>query len=354
MCLISGEMLSMPLTHLLRTQVMEKCKIWNLYGPAETTIDCTFHLVDTTLHKYYIPIGRPLPGYQCLVVDQFFQLVAVDQEGELLIGGIGVFAGYLHRQDLTANALINIDNQLFYRTGDLARFDNNGQLYFVGRKDFQIKLRGQRIELGEIERCILDLSSQIFACVVMKLGDHHLIAYVQSPNITQDQLREHCRSRLPSFMIPSIFILLEEFPLNSNGKLDRKRLPQPEMTLLPSLTDQEYEHVEPKNEFQTRIHSLWCELFQCNRISTQANFFSIGGHSLLLIQLYHRYKGMFNLDSRTVNITQFFENPSIFNHARLLAKTENIEGPLDISWKPLHIVEGKRIVKCKEQHIFER
>ena len=160
---------------------MQNCRIWNLYGPAETTIDCTYHLVNITTDTESIPIGVPLPNYQCMIIDEFLQNVIIDQEGELLVGGVGVFAGYLGRDDLTEKALIEIDGEIFYRTGDLVRMDNNGLLHYQGRKDHQIKLHGQRIELGEIERCLLNTS--ISACVVMKWGDDHLVAYVQSSDI---------------------------------------------------------------------------------------------------------------------------------------------------------------------------
>ena len=155
-----------------------------------------------------------------MILDEFSQSVIVDQEGELMVGGVGVFAGYLGRDDLTKKALIEINGELFYRTGDLVRMDNNGLLHYQGRKDYQIKLHGQRIEFGEIERCLLNTS--ITACVVMKWNDDHLIAYIQSSTIDDKQLREHCQCYLPPHMIPSMFIIMEKLPLNANGKIDRK------------------------------------------------------------------------------------------------------------------------------------
>ena len=139
-----------------------------------------------------------------LILDDYIQGVIIHQEGELFVGGVGVFADYLERDDLTAKALIDIDGGLFYRTGDLVRMDDNGLLHYQGRKDHQIKLHGQRIELGEIERCLLNTS--ISACVVIKWNDDHLVAYVQSSDIDEKQLREYCQSHLPLHMIPSIFL----------------------------------------------------------------------------------------------------------------------------------------------------
>ena len=201
--------------------------IWNIYGPAEATINCTHHVIDKSIDITSIPIGSPLSGYRCMILDDIFQSVIIEQQGELFIGGVGVFAGYLRRNDLTSKVSVEIDNETFYRTGDLVRMDNNGLLHYISRKDFQIKLHGQRIELGEIERCLLD--TPISACVVTKWGDDHLIAYVQTNgDIDGKQLREHCQAHLPPHMIPSIFIILDKLPLNANGKIDRKLLPSPQ------------------------------------------------------------------------------------------------------------------------------
>ncbi|CAF4274257.1 unnamed protein product, partial [Adineta steineri] len=158
---ISGEAFTPDLSKVLASYTEEKCLIWNIYGPAET-INSTFQRIYPAAKTTMIPIGLPMPS-------------------ELYLGGVGVFAGYLERDDLTAKALVEIDGELFYRTGDLVRMDNNGLLHYQGRKDHQIKLHGQRIELGEIEQCLLKTS--ISACVVMKWNDDYLVAYVQSSHI---------------------------------------------------------------------------------------------------------------------------------------------------------------------------
>jgi iturin family lipopeptide synthetase C len=266
------------------------------------------------------------------------QPVIVDQEGELFVGGVGVFAGYLGRQDLTENALVSIEGEIFYRTGDLVRLDHNGLLHYVGRKDHQVKLHGQRIELSEIERCLLNTS--ISACVVIKWGDDHLIAYVQSHDINVEELREHCRSHLPSFMIPSMFIVVEQFPLNANGKLDRKLLPLPDFTSQWSSSLGEHQDIGPSGELEIRIHSLWCELLHNTHISITASIFSIGGHSLLLIELYHRYKTIFDFDTGIVGIAQFFQYATIVDHARLISQSVNKEKTHEKQWHSLHVTEG--------------
>ena len=305
---------------LFRYIVDDAC-VWNLYGPAETTIDATYYLVERTSDKTSIPIGRPLPNYRCLVLDEFLQPVIVGYEGELLIGGVGVFAGYLGHDDWTEKALVMIDGEQFYRTGDLVRLDSHGLIHYVARKDHQVKLRGQRIELGEIERCLLDTG--IAACVVVKSNDDHLIAYVQSVENSVEQLREHCRAHLPLFMVPSMFIFLQQLPLNANGKVDRKRLPAPDLSSLSSSTTSNKQHAEPSNELEMCIHSLWCDILKYDRISINTNIFTIGGHSLLLIQLFHAYKMTFAFDTRLVGIAQIFQHPTIVEHARLIAQARH-------------------------------
>ena len=243
-------------------------------------------------------------------------------------------------------ALVTIDGEVFYRTGDLVRIDNNGLMYYRGRKDHQIKLHGQRIELGEIERCLLDTS--ISACVVIKWGDDHLVAYVQSSDVNEKQLRDHCQSHLPPHMIPSIFIILEKLPLNVNGKVDRKLLPSPDFSQLPSshvLTAGEYR--APTNEMEVTIHDMWCDIFQRSQISTDANIFSIGGHSLLIMQLFHRYKTKFHLETNTLSIADLFQHPTISDHAQLIHQSlDNTETVGDYHWSTLDIIQGIKLHPC--------
>ncbi|CAF3839123.1 unnamed protein product [Adineta steineri] len=333
-----GEPCSLKLINLMSNTVIHTCRLWNMYGPAETTIDCTFHLFDDKMEPESFPIGRPLSNYQNLVLDQISQSVSVNQEGELFVGGAGVFAGYLGRDDLTAKALVEIDGQLFYRTGDLVGMDNDGVLHYQGRKDHQIKLHGQRIELGEIERCLLNITS-ISACVVMKWNDDYLVAYVQSPHTNEEELREHCQSHLPPHMIPSFFIILDKLPLNPNGKVDRKQLPSPQFSLSTLLSSDKSDI--PLNQFEERIHTIWCQVLHCNQnhISKTTSFFSVGGHSLLFIELYHHYQSVFNFDTHTLSIAPFLQQPTIFQHSQLL-QTVIMNNTKATQWYTLHINEG--------------
>ncbi|CAF1079983.1 unnamed protein product, partial [Adineta steineri] len=311
-----GEMWPDSLANLVFSSVADNCKLWNLYGPAETTIVCTVHRINQMPNMQSISIGKPLSNYRCMIMNQYLQSSVTDEEGELFVGGAGIFAGYLGRDDLTAKALLEIDSQLFYRTGDLVTMDNNGLLHYQGRKDHQIKLRGQRIELGEIERCLLNITS-ISACVVMKWNDDYLVAYVQSSHVNEEELRRHCQSHLPPHMIPSFFIILEQLPLNANGKVDRKSLPILKTSFYSSDTIH-HQHIEPSNELEIYIHSLWCQVLSQSRISTNTNFLSIGGHSLLLVQLYHNYKMTLNIDTTKISIFELSQHLTIADHARLI------------------------------------
>ncbi|CAF3976110.1 unnamed protein product, partial [Adineta steineri] len=343
-----GESVSVQLSTLIANNSVSEYNVWNYYGPAEITITCTLHLIDVKANPKSIPIGRSLPNYRCIILSEFLQLASVNQEGELFVGGVGLFAGYLGRDDLTAKALVEIDEQLFYRTGDLVTIDNNGLFYHRGRKDHQIKLRGQRIELSEIERCLLKITS-ISACVVMKWNDDYLVAYVQSSHVNEQQLRQHCQSYLPPHVVPSIFAILEKFPLNANGKIDRKRLPLPHYSssTIPSLSELD----TPVNQVEKNVYDIWCQVLECNgqHISTTANFFTIGGHSRLFIELYHRYQTIFGFDSRTLAIGPFLEQPTIQQHAKLL-KAVTTDDMRREQWSTLYIYQG--MASFAQERIF--
>ncbi|CAF1360905.1 unnamed protein product [Adineta steineri] len=338
MFIVAGEPFSVPLIGLIVKIGMRNCIVWDLYGPAEATIGSTIHCVDVTNGTQSVPIGRPFYNYRCMIVNQYLQSSVIGQEGELLVGGAGVFAGYLGRDDLTAKGLVEIDGQLFYRTGDLVRMDNNGLLHYQGRKDHQIKLHGQRIELGEIEQCLLRTS--ISACVVVKGSDDYLVAYVQSSDINEQELRDHCQSHLPPHMIPSLYVILEKLPLNPNGKIDRKLLPPPHFSSIHLTNSTEL--LQPTNDIEVNIHHIWCDLLKQNQISTDTNLFSIGGHSLLMMQLFHRYKIEFCLETNALSISNLFQHPTIIHHAQLIQQSINIINTIDeYPWSSLDLIQAR-------------
>ncbi|CAF1052208.1 unnamed protein product [Adineta steineri] len=347
--IVVGEPFSVSLIDLIVKIDLTNCIVWNLYGPAEATIDCTVRHVDVRIDIQNIRIGTPLSNYRSIIMNQYLQPSTTTEEGELFVGGVGVFAGYLGRDDLTAKALLEIDGQLFYRTGDLVTIDNNGLLHYQGRKDHQIKLHGQRIELGEIERCLLSITS-ISACVVMKWNDDYLVAYVQSSShMNEEELRQHCRSHLPPHMIPSIFVILDKLPLNQNGKVDRKQLPSPEFSLSTLLSSDESDAL--LNQFEERIHTIWCQVLHCNEnhISRTTSFFSVGGHSLLFIELYHHYQSVFNFDAHSLSIAPFLQQPTIFQHSQLL-QTVIVNEIKATQWQTLYI--NQSMASFSQERIF--
>ncbi|CAF1082295.1 unnamed protein product [Adineta steineri] len=298
-----GESFSVKLATLIGNNHIQNCTVINCYGPAEATVNSTCHIVDISGKAQSIPIGRPTPNYQCLILNEFLQNICTNEEEELFVGGVGVFAGYLDRDDLTAKVLVEIDGQLFYRTGDLVRIDNNGLLYYQGRKDHQIKLHGQRIELGEIERCLLNISS-ISACIVMKWNDDYLVAYVQSSHMNEEQLRQHCQSHLPPHMIPSIFIILDKLPLNQNGKIDRKLLPPPEFS---SSADNHDGNV-PHTTLEEQLQDIFSQAFHIESPGIEISFGQLGGTSLGAILALTLIRQQI---SNKVDIGLLFNNPSI-------------------------------------------
>ncbi|CAF4099703.1 unnamed protein product, partial [Adineta steineri] len=335
---VGGEKSTRQLIEKIHVYLPSSTSVWNSYGPAETTVNCTCHVINKCVDIIDIPIGHSLPNYRCLMLDSFLQFVVINQEGELFVGEMGVFAGYFRRDDLSAKALIEINDELFYRTGDLVRIDNNGLFHYIDRKDFQIKLHGQRIELGEIEQCLLRTS--ISACVVMKWNDDYLVAYGQSSDIGEQQLREHCQSHLPPHMIPSLFIILDKLPLNANGKIDRKLLPPPHFASI-HLTNS-IELLLPTNHIEISIHHIWCDLLKQTQISTNTNIFTIGGHSIIIMQLFHRYKIKFHLETNTVSISSLFQHPTISHHAQLIQQSINTIYTLnDYPWSPLHLIQAR-------------
>ncbi|CAF1436356.1 unnamed protein product, partial [Didymodactylos carnosus] len=302
-----------------------QCKIYNTYGPAETTITATYHLIERSDGQSSIPIGLPLPNYQCYVLDEHLQPVVLNAIGELYIGGAGVCYDYFNRPDLTKQALISnipgITNRKCYRTGDLVKVGSDGLLYFLGRNNFQVKLHGQRLELGEIESIILQSSNDISNCIVIKVNDEktkqdYLVAYISTTNRSlESHVKQYCQSYLATYMVPSIFILLDRLPLNENRKVDRKQLPKPNFSLL----QEPEEFIEPKTVEEVEIHRLWCEALGLDKISLTQNFFSAGGTSLLLIKLLNHYKIHFSgIRSTNLNITTLFQQTTIEAHARLI------------------------------------
>jgi amino acid adenylation domain-containing protein len=322
----------------------------NLYGASEVSADVTFCEPLNEMFRGRIPIGRPIANTQIYIVDPYLQPLPIGVSGELCVGGAGLARGYLNRPELTAEKFIpnpfsDQASSRLYRTGDLARYRPDGNIEFLGRMDNQVKIRGHRIEFGEIEFAlnqhpavkesvvISSLASsprQVEAKVgvapsangkqegaPLSLGSsleeeegseshHKLIAYLtpnaEKPSATE--LRRFLSHKLPEYMIPSAFVVLDALPLTLNGKIDRSKLP-PADGARPEI-DQSF--VEPRSEIEELVTQIWCELLKCDRIGVHDNFFELGGHSLLATRVVARLRSNFGVD---LPLRKLFELPTI-------------------------------------------
>jgi natural product biosynthesis luciferase-like monooxygenase protein len=285
--------------------------VMNMYGPTETTVWSAVHRL--TGDDKAPPLGRPLANQQVYILDRRLQPVRPGTPGELVIGGAGVVRGYHERPELTAERFVPhpfLAGKRAYRTGDLARHRPDGTLEFLGRFDHQVKIRGYRIELGEIEAA-LAAHEEVTEAVVIARSDGaatRLIGYV-TPGPSRpspEALRDHLRTHLPDFMVPGSLVVLGNLPRTPNGKIDRKALPEP-------LAVREAESVAgsqeaPCNPLEDQIREVWCDLLQLSRVGRNENFFDIGGHSLLAIQVHRRLAAV---APRPVALTDIFRFPTI-------------------------------------------
>ncbi|WP_387464164.1 amino acid adenylation domain-containing protein [Photorhabdus sp. RM323S] len=302
----SGEALPARSVHRFRER-FANVELHNLYGPTEAAIDVTAWNCGLAKTGGVIPIGRPIDNIQLYILDAYSQPCPVGVAGELHIAGVGVARGYLNQPELTAEKFIKdpfnpVLGHVMYRTGDLARYLPGGNIEYLGRNDFQVKLRGFRIELGEVEAALLSHDS-VKECVALVRedipGDARLVAYVMSVADYADRcleelnqaLRAHLQVRLPMFMMPSNILWLDAFPLTANGKLDRKALPSPTDASIAQTTTAQ----PPRNGTEARLAKLWAELLNTNAIGRQSHFFEAGGHSLLAVALMMRIQQTFSV-----------------------------------------------------------
>ncbi len=319
--LCGGEALPLDLAR----QLLPKCaSLWNMYGPTETTIWSSCARI--TPEDQTISIGRPIANTQMYVLDPDRHLVPIGVPGELYIGGAGLARGYLHRPELTAERFIRhpfergTDARL-YRTGDLARYRADGTLEVLGRLDYQVKLRGFRIELGEIEATLEHHPAVRQALVMVREdtpGAQRLVAYVipEAPHTpTGRELLQALAQRLPAYMLPSAFVLLETLPLTLNGKVDRKALPAPEEASI----DAQAAPGAPTLTIHYQLLQIWQELLGVEQIGIQSNFFHLGGHSLLAARLINRIEQVFH---KQISLATLFAGPTIEQLAAALLREE--------------------------------
>ncbi|MBI2374208.1 MAG: amino acid adenylation domain-containing protein [Deltaproteobacteria bacterium] len=310
-------------------------KVYDLYGPSETTTYSTWVLRQAGAHY---TVGRPIGGTRIYLVDRNLEPVPVGVPGEILIGGEGVARGYHGRPELTAERFLpdpfsEVEGARVYKTGDLGRFYANGELELVGRIDHQVKVRGFRIELGEIESTLRAVEGVQGAVVVVREdqpGNRRLVAYVAGRDAELPQakvLRQRLEERLPEYMVPAVFVRSSALPLNPSGKIDRKALPKPE------LEEPAAELVAPRDDLERRLAAIWREVLQVERVGVNDDYFERGGDSLRAVAFFAAVERELG---KRFGLATLFGAPTIAKLADLLRQPSDVA-----SWSPLVPIQPK-------------
>ncbi|MCY8000671.1 lichenysin non-ribosomal peptide synthetase LicA [Bacillus haynesii] len=299
-----------------------KGRLLHMYGPSESTVFTTYHPVNEVPDDAQaIPIGKPVSNTEVLILDSFGNVQPAGVAGELCVSGDGLVRGYFNRPELTAEKFTTHPfktGEKIYRTGDMARWLADGCLEFIGRIDHQVKIRGQRIELGEIEHHLLthDMVQEAAVLAVDSgAGDQMISAYFTADQeLSSEELRRHAAEGLPGYMIPSVFMQLQELPLTGNGKVDRRALPEPDVAQAA-----QKEYTAPRSRTEAQLADLWQEVLNVPKIGVHDNFFELGGHSLIGMTLIARIQQEMNVD---LQLKDLFQAPTIESLAQAAAKAE--------------------------------
>ncbi|WP_414620780.1 non-ribosomal peptide synthetase [Calothrix sp. CCY 0018] len=316
----SGEAISVKLVQTFQ-ELIPEAKLINLYGSSEVSANATYY--DTSLlqnQAHSVPIGCPIDNTQIYVLNQDLQPTPVGVVGELYVGGDGLAKGYLHRQELTQERFIDnpfIPVNKIYKTGDLVRYLKDGNIEYLGRHDEQVKIRGFRVELGEIATVITQ-HQDVQESVVIARDDAQLntslIAYIVTEK--QDiaaQLLPYLQHKLPSYMVPSAFVVLDALPLTPNGKVDKRALPNNE--IVRQNTNKSF--VPPRNFTELALVKIWGNLLNTSPIGVTDNFFELGGHSFLAVRLMAQIQDRFG---HNLPLSTLFENPTIEKLATIVSQ----------------------------------
>ncbi len=319
---MAGEPIPLHVQQGLDTARME---VRNLYGPTE---DTTYSTVFRVRNNEPLLIGKPVSNTKIYIVSSEAQLSPVGVAGELCIGGDGLARGYLNLPGLTAEKFIKDpfskeEGSRIYKTGDIGRWLADGNIEYMGRKDNQVKIRGYRIELGEIEN-VLQQSEGVSQAVVMAKADSNgskrLVGYVVIEGLfNKEAIITDLRSRLPEYMVPAVWLELENLPLTPNGKIDRKALPDPEVDELSG-----NEYVAPRNEAEEKLVAIWQELLKVEKVGVYDNFFELGGHSLLAMRVISAIRKQLNVE---LTIKDLFTHPNIASLSSQLNDQSAIKVP---------------------------
>lgn len=316
---LAGEAVSTELEARL-LEAFPDAECWNLYGPTEAAVHASLWQCGKETSEHTVPMGKAPPNTRLYVVNSDGQLLAPGLVGELLIAGVQVARGYMNRPDLTDDRFIkdpfSDEPYKAYRTGDLVKMRPDGVLEYIGRNDFQVKLRGLRIELGEIESVILRFPG-VTQCSVLaredRKNDQRLVAYLVAKSDVAArlaELKDHIAQHLPDYMMPQHIIQLTALPLTSSGKVDRKALPEPDLRIAA-----ESDYIPPATRMESELSDIWSEVLGVSALSVGANFFDMGGHSLLGTQMLAQIKTRYDV---ALGLGRLFEAPTVRAMARLL------------------------------------
>jgi amino acid adenylation domain-containing protein len=305
---------------LVRALLDRVGSVWNMYGPTETTVWSTcYRLTDS---DGPILVGRPIGNTQTYVLDENRQAVPIGVPGELYIGGDGVTHGYLNRPDLTRKAFIpdsfsGRPDTFIYKTGDLVKYHPDGNIEYLNRLDNQVKVRGFRIELGEIEAVLgayPEIQQAIAGVKEFGPGDQRLIGYYvpkKNRSVVVSDLYNHLRKKLPDYMVPQNYVELETFPLTPAGKIDRKSMPLPDDVSGGAAES----YIPPENPTEKEIVQIWQDVLKIERVGIMDNFFKIGGHSLLGMQVVNRLRKRYSIN---LSVAAIFNAPTVEQMGRLI------------------------------------
>jgi amino acid adenylation domain-containing protein len=322
---LAGEPLKKALVQALY-EVPTVEKVYNLYGPSEDTTYSTFALMERNMTSHPL-IGRPIADTKAYVLSPQMKPVPTGVAGELYLGGDGLARGYLNQPELTAEKFIASPfepNERLYRTGDLVKYLPDGTLDYLGRIDHQVKVRGFRIELGEIESVLGEHPGVAETTVIVRVdqpGDQRIVAYVVcagSEQPTHSELRRILKQKLPEYMVPSAFVMLDALPLTPNGKIDKKALPAPVYTR----DESEAAYLAPRTPLEEQLSAIWAELLGVERVGIHDSFFDLGGHSLLATQMISRVRQQFDI---AVPLSALFEHPQLAEFAERIAAESGSE-----------------------------
>jgi natural product biosynthesis luciferase-like monooxygenase protein len=337
--MLGGEALPAPLAQELGKIVGGEIR--NMYGPTETTIWSTTHALDQSEASIYI--GRPIANTQVYILDKGLRPLPAGVPGELHIGGDGLARGYQNHPELTALKFVPDPfgaraGARLYKTGDLARYLPDGKLEYLGRLDQQVKIRGHRIEPAEIEAALAEHASVREAVVVARedvQGEVRLVAYVRAQDgANGSDLRGFLKQRLPEYMMPAAFVMMDEMPLLPSGKLNRKALPAPS-SLRPEMASL---YVAPQSEIERIIAGVWQESLGLERVGTEDNFFDLGGHSLLMAQVHTKLREILKTD---VPVIELFKYPTVSSLAKYFSQAQE-------DGRPAFQQTDERVKKRKE------